>query len=650
MCNNKFLNFIDSFYESERQRLSNFIPIGIGTGISLYFFLDSEPNFLLNIAILILVSGSLVFIKRNRWILCILTTLSLGFFIAQLRTRTLDTFMLSENNKNPLSLVAVVKSCEKTEKGLTFIVSCIKSKKYPKLNKLQLTWRGKRAIASEQEYIPGSKILFYVILSPIYPQAFPHAYDFKKRQYFSGISARGFIIKQPKILEKPKQTSLDIFFEQIRYTIDKKIEKYLPTKVASVSKALITGNKSGISKEIRRYFANSGTAHLLAISGLHLGIIGFFIFWIFRIFLCCFPRICMFYDTKKIAAIISWIVVLFYLGISGNSVPSLRAFIMHTIIILAILMGRRALTMRSVAIAATVIMIFSPEVILFPSFQMSFGAVIAIVAFYEQTWEFSRFFKILSNIMATTLVASIPTTIFSVYTFNQLTLNSILANIASVPLMTFFIMPLVVIALFFMMFNLAQPFILIMGYGVRLLIKISELSAQLPGSYFVMSTPTAINMVIFIFSGLVLAMIHHQIRLYGIAGIVVGVIYYYCNPTPDIFISPKSKVVGIKTKNIACFNHLGYFRSMTAAWTKSIGLEKRENFNSKICKKCVSKISDNTYSVNTKNQNIIITDDMDYYSKSKDIIFLDKNNNFAEMIYLPSLEYKSNKLKTRPWS
>ncbi|MDR0677994.1 MAG: ComEC family competence protein [Holosporaceae bacterium] len=650
MCNNKFLNFIDDFYEAEKHRLPNFIPVGIGLGISLYFSLDNEPNFLLNISILIFILGLLITAKSNRWIWCIFVTIGMGFFVAQLRTKTTGTFMLAENNKKPVSLVARVESCEKTEKGLIFIVNSVKSKKYPQLTKLSLTWRGKNAIASGQDYIPGSKVLFCAILSPIHPRAFPNSYDFKKRQYFNGIGARGFIIKQPKILKKAALNSVSIFFEQIRHTIDKKIEKCLPTDIASVSKALITGNKSGISQETRKYFANSGTAHLLAISGLHLGIIGFFIFWFFRIFLCYFPGICMFYDTKKIAALISWAVVLFYLFISGKSVPSVRAFIMHTIIILAVLMERRAITMRSTAIAATIIMLFSPEVILFPSFQMSFGAVIAIVALYEQTWNFSKYPRILFNIMATTLVASIPTAIFSMYTFNQLTLNSILANVVSIPLMTFFIMPLAVIALFCMTFNLSQPFILMMGYGVKLLIKISELSSQLPGSYFIMPTPTAFNMAIFIFSGLILTMVHHRIRFYGIAGIIIAVIYYYYTPTADIFISPQSKAWGIKTKDAVCFNHLGYFRSITSAWAKSVGFEKREKFHSKNCKKCIRKISDNTYSINTKNQSIIITDDANYSSKSGKIILLNKNNNFAEIIYLPSFKSKSNKYKARPWS
>ncbi|MDR2723649.1 MAG: competence protein ComEC family protein [Holosporaceae bacterium] len=650
MRSKKFRDLIDDFFESEKYRLPNFIPVGIGIGISLYFSLNNEPNFLFNSGVFILILLINALTKSDKWIGYILLTISMGFFFSQLRTKTVNTFMLSEENKKPISLVATVESCEKTKNGLTFIVSSIKSKKYRNLNKLHLSWRGKKAISSQQDYIPGSKILFRTILSPLQPQSFPGAYDFKKQQYFKGISARGFITAPPKILENPDQTSLELFIEQLRHRIDKKIEKCLPQETASIAKALITGNKSEISQSIRNNFANSGIAHLLAISGLHMGIIGFFVFWIFRIFLCCFPSICMFFDIKKISAIISWIVVLFYLYISGKSVPSVRAFIMHTIVICAILVERCSITMRSVAIAATLVMISTPEVILFPSFQMSFGAVIAIVALHEHNWNFSGLFRNLFGVLGTTVVASIPTAIFSMYTFNQLTLNSIFANVISIPFMSFFIMPMAIIALFLMLFDLAQPLIVCMGYGIQALVKISELSAQLPGSRFVMPTPTYINMAIFIFSGLILTLIHHKIRFCGAIGMIIGGIYYYFNTTPDILISQKSKLIGIKTDEALCFNHLGYFRSMALSWMRSLGMEKRERFDSKACRKYITKISEDTYSVNLKGKSLIFTGNRDYFLKSSDAIFLDKCDNFASIIYFLPRKCISNGQKFRPWS
>ncbi|MDR2107765.1 MAG: ComEC family competence protein [Holosporaceae bacterium] len=648
MYADKFRNFAEEFFESEKHRLPNFIPVGIGTGISFYFSLNEEPNFFINSMVFLLTAGA--FIAFRRRFFCALLTLSLGFFVAQVRTRTVDTFMLSETDNRPTSLTATAESCEKTENGLTFVADDVHCKAYPELKKLRLTWRGKKALEEKTDYIPGSRILFRAILFPVHPQAFPGAYDFKKQQYFKGTGAGGFIIRPPKILRTSTQTGLHTFIGRLRHFIDKKIETHLRKDTAAVTKALVTGNKSGISKKVRSDFANSGTAHLLAISGLHMGIIGFFVFWLFRVLLCCFPCICMFRDIKKIAAVISWATVLFYLYVSGSSVPSVRAFIMHGIVILAVLIGRNALTMRSAAIAASIIMILSPEAVMFPSFQMSFGAVIAIIALYEKLPAFTGFFKTLIGVTATTLAASIPTALFSIYTFNQLTLNSVPANIVSVPLMSFFVMPLIVIMLFFMIFDRCRPFIDLVGYGTDLLMKISELCARLPGSFFVMPTPTAIIMAIFIFSGLILMLIRHRIRWLGLVGAAAGILCYRLTPLPDVFISPQAKAIGIRTEDAVCFNRLNYFRSATSSWAKSVGFERKNRFDSEVCRKCITQVSDNSWLITLRNFRVLISDTPESFPSETNIIFADKNCNFAKLFCVPSGEYISNEHKKRPWS
>ncbi|GHU16954.1 hypothetical protein FACS189472_03150 [Alphaproteobacteria bacterium] len=658
----KFLSFVENFYESEKHRLLNFFPVGIGVGICWYFLLDKEPDFRLNITVFSIIFIAFIlclFLRKYRNVLLIPLTIAAGFLLSQMRTNYVDTFMLSEPPERPISFVATIESCEKTENGLKFIVSDAK-RKYDdeanelcrKFNKLNLTWRGKKAKETQNDYDPGSRVLFRVILSPTYPQSFPGAYDFRKQQYFKGISARGFIIKPPKTLEKSKPSSFGLYMEQLRHQINKKIEEHLGKDTAAVAEALTTGNTAGISKEIRSHFANSGIAHILAISGLHVGIIGFFVFWLFRIILCCFSRISMFYNVKKIAAVISWIITLFYLSISGCSVPSLRAFIMHTLIITAILLNRTPLTMRSVAIAATIIMVCTPEVILFPSFQMSFGAVIAIVAFYECDWQLPRFLSGLTSVIATTIVASIPTSIFSVFVFNQLTLNSILANIISIPLMSFCIMPVLVVALFLMIFNIAEPILKLAGYGIDILIMVADEICKLPGSFFVMHTPSNAVITTLVVSMLFLTLIHHRIRLLGLVGFVLGICGYFYQAIPDIFVSVDGKAIGIRTEDGVFFNDLRPFRSVTQSWTKSVGFEKRKKYNSKKCSKYISCLDDNTYVANIADKRIVVTSDDDYEKDAKDFLVFhvgDEENEVAEVVYLPSKERKSTASIKRPW-
>ena len=651
-----FLKFFEDFFESEKHHFLNFFPVGLGLGIISYFSLTSEPNFYVNLGIFSILLAVVFFIKSNiKFLVYALLSIAIGFLVAQLRTISVNTYMLEKNFEKPIYLEGTINTFEKTYNGSKFVVENIDCRKDQNLKKVQLTWRGKKAQESDIDYMPGTRVLFCAILSPIYDQAFPGAYDFRKQQYFKGISARGFVVKTPKILKNSEDSSPHIFIEKVRHKIDQQIENFLTGSSAAIAKALITGNTSGISKDIRANFANSGIAHILAISGLHIGIIGFFIFWLFRIVFCCIPKISMYYDVKKISAIISWLVVLMYLYISGRSVPSIRAFFMHTLIIIAILLDRTAFTMRSVAIAATLIMVFTPEVILFPSFQMSFSAVIAIVAFFENRRSASGWFEKLRDTIATTVVASMATTLFSINSFNQLTLNSILANLVAVPLMTFFIMPFAIFGLFAMIFGFAQYPIIGMGLGIDTLEKIAEKAAQLPGSYIVMPTPSTLVLTVFVFSGLLITLIHHKVRNFGWIGVGIGLLCYYLQPIPDIFIAPHAKTVGIRVNGLACFSSLRYFRSMCKMWAQSTGCQESVNLKSKKCCEFVKKINDNIYIVDVKGKNVALvfekTESVPQHLDAFMIFHLNhEKNEDAEQIFMPSGNQVETKNLKRPWT
>lgn len=608
----KIYNIFEDFFEQEKKRLPHFVPVGIGIGICFYFSLLEEPSFAWSVAACLLsICMIAVCRKMNRcflFISCVLASISIGFFAAQLRTQTTNTKMLEKSIDEPVQFTATVLACDLHESGIKFVVDDVHFKnQYSHLNalnlcKLELIFKNKDA---KKIYSPGDRVKFKAILYPIHEQAFPGAYDFRKQKFFNHVSCCGFILYDPVIAQK---NASSLIIETLRHKIDSAIEKRLPKDTASVACALITGNKTGISKNIRSQFANSGIAHILAISGLHISIIGLFILVFVRIGLCCISKIAMFYDTKKIAAFLSLCVASFYTYLSGCSVPSIRAIIMHSMIILAILINRTALSMRSVSIAATIIMLFTPEAILFPSFQMSFGAVIAIIAFYEHNWNFCRVAKILSNIISTTLIASIPTGIFSIYVFNQLTLNSILANIIAIPLMSFVIMPLAIFSLLFLNFSISQYLIDAMGYAIDRLIQIAEYSSSLPGSYFVMKTPSDIAITILVLSSICFAIVHHKLRFVGAAGVLIGFFVYYIEATDDVFISRKGKAIGIKIdETTVAFNHLGYCRSASSSWTKSVGAKEKQRFTSNKCKKYISIIGENdAYLARIRDQTILI--------------------------------------------
>lgn len=622
-----FVEKLKEFYESED--LPNFVPVGIGFGIYCYFILKFEPKILYT-----LVSFFAVLFLHFKNILpkffsYILFTFALGFLCANLRTIKFDTYMLAEKTK-PLNIEGNIEACEISNSGLSFIIKNVSIKEFEKIKKLQLTWKTKDPLNDIKKYQVGAKILTKARLYPIRPPAFFKAYDFKKQRYFENISAQGFLSREPEILEsKPK------YIENFRSKINRIIEANVKAPSRGILKALITGTKSEISKNIRDDFAASGIAHILAISGLHMGIIGFFVFAVVRFILTLFLSISMYFDTKKIAALISLLFTCVYLFISGASIPSIRAFIMHAIVIIAILVEKKAFSMRSVAIAATIIMMFMPETIMFPSFQMSFSAVIALIAFYEANSQISKKLNLFGGVILTTIIASIPTSLFSTAFFNQVTVNGVFANLIAIPLMSFFLMPLVVLLLIFMFTSFAGIIFVPIEHGIQFLIKIAHTVAALPGSAILVPTPSTLAMAIIIISSLWLALFRNKIRRLGGIGIILGITLYIFEPRADIFISDAGQLLGIKNKDVVCFNNLKSLKSVANNWAKSVGSSHLENFNSERCASCVSKIDDFNYVCKIKNKKILISSDR-YFSDENP-----KANKTIENI-LPKMNYVLN--------
>jgi competence protein ComEC len=207
---------------------------------------------------------------------------------------------------------------------------------------------------------------------------------------------------------------------------------------------------------------DSGLAHVLAISGLHMMIMAGTVFWLARALLALSPGLTLRFPIKKWAAAIALGAATFYLALSGASVPTVRAWMMMSIFLIAVMLDRPAITMRNVALAAMAILIVAPESLFDPSFEMSFAAVIGLVALYEwlaarrryilfdvsPLWRGARWgVAIVLGTATTTLVAGAAITPFAVYHFHRMTHFGLLANMIAAPLVSLLIMPMALLSL-----------------------------------------------------------------------------------------------------------------------------------------------------------------------------------------------------------
>jgi competence protein ComEC len=172
--------------------------------------------------------------------------------------------------------------------------------------------------------------------------------------------------------------------DALRAAINARIKAALPGETGAIAVALITGERGGISENVTESMRDSGLTHILSISGLHMAIMAGTVFWLARALLALVPGLALRYPIKKWAAALALAAATFYLALSGAAVPTVRSWIMMSIVLIAVMLDRPALTMRNVALAALAILLVAPESLFDASFQMSFAAVVTLIALYER--------------------------------------------------------------------------------------------------------------------------------------------------------------------------------------------------------------------------------------------------------------------------
>jgi competence protein ComEC len=338
----------------------------------------------------------------------------------------------------------------------------------------------------------------------------------------------------------------------------RRINEALPGSTGGVASAVITGKRGQMAEEVKQAFRDSGLSHLLAIAGLHLGLVGGFVFFSVRGGLALVPYIALRYPIKKIAAAVTLIVLFCYLLISGAAIPTERAFVMNGIVFAAILIDRLRISMRICALAALVVLLLDPASLIGVSFQMSFGAVVALIAVYE-TWgaQLARFFHrgsfgrkalgYLGAVAVTTVVVTFGTEPFAIYHFHHLVLYSPLANVIAVPISAMWTLPCGVFACLLMPFGLEKLALVPMGWGIDVTIAVAQWVAALPGNIWTTPRLPTIGAIMVALGGCWLCLWQGRWRLYGSAAIAAGLATMLLARPPDIVLGDFGRFLAART-------------------------------------------------------------------------------------------------------
>jgi competence protein ComEC len=319
--------------------------------------------------------------------------------------------------------------------------------------------------------------------------------------------------------------------------------------IGPVAAALMTGERRAIPKESLASMRDSGLAHLLAISSLHIGLVAGLLFFAIRLGLALIEPVALRYPIKKMAALGAVLGAFAYLLISGATIPTQRAFLMVSIVMLAVMIDRTAISMGLVALSAMAVLLLAPESLLSASFQMSFVAVVGLAAVYEAAAPKmtalrhrggvlgSRIGLFVAATVLATLVASLATAPFAIYHFNRITLYGLLANLVAVPVMAMWIMPLGILSFLLMPLGLKSLGLVPMGWGILTVLWIAEGVAALPGAMALVPPMPTAGLAILSLGGIWACVLRGPIRSYGLPAVAAGLVSILAVSAPDVIIN-----------------------------------------------------------------------------------------------------------------
>ncbi len=318
-------------------------------------------------------------------------------------------------------------------------------------------------------------------------------YDPARAAWFDQIGLTGYAISDLERAEIGASAPPGLILARFRWRLSEHLQSRTDPRTGAVAAALLTGERARVSREDAEALRLSGLGHILAISGLHMALFAGGAYWLIRLGFAMWEPWARAHDPRKPAALGALIAASLYLVISGAAVSTQRAYIMAFVVLMGVLFDRQAFSMRSLALAAILILLIAPESVIEPGFQMSFSAVAALIASFDafKRWRPDRGLSTsmlgkakdaLAGLSATSLIAGAATGAFAIFHFQRMAAYGLIANLLAMPVFTFWVMPAGGAALVFSPLGLERPFLWLMDQGLRRVLDIAYWASSLDGA------------------------------------------------------------------------------------------------------------------------------------------------------------------------
>ena len=476
--------------DRQRGALLPWCPVAMGAGVGFYFQIRFEPELGHYFGLILAVALPLFFIPKEsvfRIISIGLCFCVLGFCLAGLRAHSVKAPILDFRFYGAIEgrIIAIDRShSDKVRLTLDRVhLDGVAPKETPK--KIRVSLHGAQRWIDPE---PGLTIALTGHLSPPQGPVEPGGFDFRRMAFFRGLGAVGYT-RTPVLVAKPVTDGWALIIHRTRAKISALVQAQMPGRAGAFAAAVTTGDRSAMGQDTLEDLRLSNLAHLLAISGLHMGLLTGFLFASIRLGIALIPPIALRVSSKKLAAAMSLTAGFLYYLLSGGNVATERAFIMVSVMFAAVLLDRRAITLRAVAIAAMIVLVFRPETLTEPGFQMSFAATTALVAVFAalrdwEAWSPPKWAAPVLALVISSAVAGLATAPISAAHFNKVAEYGLLANLLAVPVMGTIVMPGAVLAACLSPIGAEWVGLWLMGFGIDWILWVANWVASMEGSVF----------------------------------------------------------------------------------------------------------------------------------------------------------------------
>lgn len=532
-----------------RGQLFPWVPVFLSVGIGLWFSLPVEPGWPTYAAVaLALALATLGWFRLPEvWHppLVALGAVLAGVLACGLRLTLIEAPVLAADYRGPVQgRVAWIDRSQSDALRLVLdqvVLTGIAPSLTPDYVRISLQ-------GQEPAVTPGQVVLITARLSPPGGPVEPGGFDFQRMAYFDQLGAVGYS-RDPLMLWQEAAPGAQ-WIARLRSWLGEAVRAHVPGDAGAFAAGAMTGDRSGIRQDTVAALRDSNLAHLLAISGQNMAFLTGFVFALLRYGAALIPPLALRVNTKKLAAVVAFGVASFYMLLSGSNVATERAFLMVSVMLGAVLLDRKALTLRSVAISAVLVLLWRPEELLEPGFQLSFAATVVLIAGFQvldarrlslrlPALAIGAYVLVLSSVLA-----GLATAPYAGAHFNRFTDYGLVANLAAGPAMML-LMGAGALAVLLAPLGLAGPALWLMGRASAWILWVAHWIAGLEGAVTPIVAPGAAVLPLITLAGVWVILWQGRLRGAAILPATLALVLWAATERPVLLISPDARLVGL---------------------------------------------------------------------------------------------------------